>query len=29
MSWAQIKKSVNSDLKEPLNYLMWINDLKT
>ena len=27
MSWVPIKKAVNSDFKEPLNYLQWINDL--
>ena len=25
--WDKIKKAVNTDLNEPLNYLMWINDL--
>ena len=29
MSWAEIKKAVNSDLDVPLNHLMWINDLTT
>ncbi len=29
MSWAEIKKAVNSDLNVPLNHLMWINDLTT
>lgn len=29
MSWAEIKKAVNSDLNVPLNHLMWINDLIT
>lgn len=29
MSWAEIKKAVNSDLNVPLNHLMWINDLAT
>lgn len=29
MSWAEIKKAVNSDLNVPLNHLMWINDLVT
>lgn len=27
MSWAEIKKAVNSDLNVPLNHLLWINDL--
>ncbi len=27
MSWAITKKAINSDIREPLNYLMWINDL--
>ena len=29
MSWAEIKKAVNSDLNVPLNHLLWINDLAT
>lgn len=29
MSWGEIKKAINSDLNEPLNYLAWINDLAT
>ncbi|NCC88653.1 MAG: hypothetical protein EOM05_12480 [Clostridia bacterium] len=29
MSWSEIKKAINSDLSEPLNYLHWINDLAT
>ena len=29
MSWAEIKKAVNSDLNVPFNHLMWINDLIT
>lgn len=29
MSWAEIKKAVNSDLNVPLNHLLWINDLST
>ncbi|OEH86259.1 hypothetical protein BHU72_12045 [Desulfuribacillus stibiiarsenatis] len=27
MSWGEIKKAVNSDLNEPLNYLQWLSDL--
>lgn len=27
MSWAEIKKAVNSDLNVPLNHLLWINDI--
>lgn len=26
MSWAEIKK-INSNIKEPLNYILWLNDL--
>ena len=27
MSYGQIKKAINSDLQEPLNYIIWIGDL--